>query len=61
MEKYDKAWRLSRVNIRGGNIDQESLKSFRVTVGHSGPWNWTLQKSEGKWYLHEFDGGLSIP
>ena len=61
MEKYDKAWRLSRVNIRGGNIDQESLKSFRVTVGHSGPWNWTLQKTEGKWYLHQFDGGLSIP
>ena len=61
MEKYDKAWRLSRVNIRGGNLDQESLKSFRVTVGHSGPWIWTLQKTDGKWYLHEFEGGLSIP
>lgn len=61
MARYDKAWRLSRVNIRGGNLDQEALKSFRVTVGHSGPWDWTLQKTDGKWYLHEFEGGLSIP
>jgi GAF domain-containing protein len=58
---YDKAWRLSRVNIRAGNIDQESLKSFRVTVGQYGPWTWTLQKSEGKWYIHEFEGGLNVP
>jgi hypothetical protein len=61
LAKYDKAWRLSRVNIRAGSVDQESLKSFRVTVGHNGPWLWTLQKSAGKWYIHEFEGGLDVP